>query len=105
MKTATLIILAALSAGCSKTSTSDFVQDGIRIVLPIRNVSQRAAFQDGGTIEFSLTDGAGKTVLFYVDHRLETKTPDAIYLVAYPDKAHSVRVTNEVEFRKIVRFQ
>ncbi len=103
MKTATLIILTALSAGCAKTSSSDFVQDGIRIVLPIRNVSQQAAFQDGGTIEFSLIDGAGKTVLFYVDHRLETKTPDAIYLVAYPDKAHSVRVTNEVEFRKIVR--
>jgi hypothetical protein len=105
MKSATLIILAALLAGCAKTSTSDFVQDGITIVLPIRNVSQRAAFKDGGTIEFSLTDGAGKTVLFYIDHRLESKTPDAIYLVAYPDKAHSIRVTNEVEFRKIVRFQ
>jgi hypothetical protein len=106
VRTTTLIILAAVLAGCAKTATSDFVvQDGIKIAVPIRNVSQLAAFQDGGTMEFRLTDGAGKKMLFYEDHRLQSKTPGAIYLFAHPNKTNSIRVTNEVEFRKIVRFQ
>ena len=61
--------------------------------------------EDGGTTQYAIKDAAGKSFDVFIDYRLGTKTPGAIYLVAYPGEAHSVRVTNEIEFRKRVRFR
>ena len=105
MKPALLILLSAFLAGCAQTDSSAFIQGSIRIVSPVQQVGLGAVMEDGGTTQYAIKDAAGKSFDVFIDHRLSTKTPGAIYLVAYPGEAHSVRVTNEVEFRKIVRLQ
>ena len=105
MKPALLILLAAILAGCARTDSSAFIQGSIRIVSPVQQVGLGAVMEDGGTTQYAIKDAAGKSFDVFTDYRLGTKTPGAIYLVAYPGKAQSVRVTNEVEFRKIVRLR
>jgi hypothetical protein len=55
---------------------------------------------DGGTMGGTNKDAKGKTIPFFIDQRLQTKTPGAIYLMAYPGRWGSVRVRNETEFRQ-----
>ena len=105
MKPALLILLAAILAGCARTDSSAFIQGSIRIVPPVQQVGLGVNMEDGGTTQYAIKDAAGKSFDVFIDYRLGTKTPGAIYLVAYPGEAHSVRVTNEIEFRKIVRFR
>jgi len=105
MKPTILIVSAVLLAGCARTTTSDFVQGSIRIVPPVSRVGSGAAMEDGGTVMFTVKDASGKTFDIYVDHRLTTKTPGAIYLLAYPADRGSIRIQNEAEFRQKVRFE
>ncbi len=102
---ATIFILAVLLIGCTKTHTGDFVQGRLKIVPPIQRSGPGAVMEDGGTTMFTIKDAVGKSFDIYIDHRLGTKTPGAIYLAAYPSDSHSVRVTNEAEFRQKVRFE
>ena len=105
MKPALLILLAVSLVGCVRTDSSAFIQGSIRIVPPVQQIGLGAVMEDGGTTQYAIKDAAGKSFDVFIDHRLSTKTPGAIYLIAYPGETHSVRVTNDVEFRKIVRFR
>ena len=61
-------------------------------------------FNDGGTKWIKVTDAEGREFDVYVDHRIDTKTPGAIYLFDYPGKLNSVRIVNQREFRQKMHF-
>lgn len=100
----------AICFGCAHAE-DPFVQGGIRIVPPVTreghgDIERIAVFNDGGTQLFKITDAEGKHFDIYIDHRIGSLTPGSIYLYAYPDKPHSVRVLNQLEFeRKIGVFR
>lgn len=107
MKPTGLVLAVALLTGCTQTHPNEFVQGNIRIVLPVEKVPDRVAgvLEDGGTIVHWIRDARGKEVEIYIDYRLGTKTPGAIYVGAYPGERDSVRITNQVEFRQRVKFE
>ena len=105
MKTILALIALALLVGCAHTPTSDFVQGSIRITPPIKKDQiQSAVIEDGGTAPGRLIDAKGRVFDYYIDHRIGTKTPGAIYLLAYPGEG-SVRVENETEFKQKLAFE
>jgi len=63
------------------------------------------ALEDGGTQPGRFTDARGRTFDFYIDHRIGTTTPGAIYLNAYPQKPKSVRVIDQTEFKQKLVFE
>jgi len=95
------IIIAALSLGCARTH-APYVQDGIRIVPPVTcdgydpnaPTTPMISYNDGGTKLVKITDATGQKFDVYIDHRIDTKTPGAIYLLDYPGKSNSVPVVN-----------
>lgn len=105
MKAAVFIFLVVFVTSCTQKRTNDFVQGNIRIVPPVQRVGLGAVMEDGGTTMFTVKDAAGKSFDIYIDYRLGTKTPGAVYLIAYPGESGSVRVQNEKEFRQKVRFE
>jgi hypothetical protein len=102
-----VIGLIALCVGCAHTH-GPFVQDGIRIVPPVTQEGQDkggqtftlSVFNDGGTRWIKITDAEGRKFDVYIDHRIDTKTPGAIYLFEYPGKSNSVLVVNQRDFRQ-----
>jgi len=110
MKPLLSIAVIAVCVGCAY-ATGPFVQDGVRIVPPVTreghdDIESLGIFNDGGTHLFKITDAEGNHFDIYIDHRIDSPTPGAIYLRAYPDKPQSVRVLNQREFeRKIGVFK
>jgi ABC-type Fe3+-hydroxamate transport system substrate-binding protein len=111
MKAILTFTLLVLFTGCVSLA-SPFVQDDIKIVPPVKQQLDTQGkklvimFHDGGTKQIKITDAEGRTFDIYIDHRLFTKTPGAIYLNAYPDTTNSVRVLNQQDFtRKIGAFE
>jgi hypothetical protein len=106
MRTILAFIAVALLIGCAHTPTRDFVQGSIRITPPIKmDQIAHPIIEDGGTAPGRFTDATGREFDFYIDHRIGTKTPGAIYLLAYPGERKSVRVKNEVEFKQKLAFE
>ena len=107
MKRLYMVFLTALLAGCSsahRDNGRDFVQGKIRIVPPVtRNVGP-PAISDGGTLQVHIIDAVGKEfIIFFIDYRMESPTPGAIYLDAYPGERNSIRVLDEQGFKQKVR--
>jgi len=102
MKTPTILFVsAALLAGCvSPPPSADFFQSGIRITPPVHTAFYSTIMADGGTAEGTIIDAKGRTFPVFIDHRLGTETPGAIYLMAYPGRWGSVRIRNEAEFKQ-----
>jgi|ERR1035441_322814 hypothetical protein len=100
MRRLQVLIVAALCAGCAKAGP-EFVQDPIRIATPVKK-RETAVAADGGTVFTSIRDARGKVFEVYVDHRLNSPTPGAIYLNAYPGKSNSVRVLDAQDFKQKV---
>ena len=104
MRALLVIGFISLCVGCAHTH-GPFVQAGIRIVPPVEQQHDQGdivihAFNDGGTKCITITDAAGQKFDVYIDHRLDTKTPGAIYLIDYPGKSDSVRIVDEQDFKK-----
>ncbi len=61
-----------------------------------------ASIKDGGTKPGRFTDAKGRVIDYYIDHRLNTKTPGDIYLYHYPDEYFwsYVHIKNKAEFIK-----
>ncbi len=105
MKAPLFILCIALCVSCAHTH-GPFIQDGIRIVPPVtREGRDKAAqtvsvteFNDGGTRLIKITDAVGQKFDVYIDHRIDTKTPGAIYLIDYPGNSNSVRVVDQKDF-------
>jgi hypothetical protein len=101
MKTLLSTTVIAICVACAHAGSA-FVQGGIRIVPPVTreghgDIERLSVFNDGGTQSFKITDAEGKHFDIYIDHRIGSPTPCAIYLYAYPDKPQSVRVLNQRE--------
>jgi hypothetical protein len=102
-----LLIFALLIS--SLHAEEPFVQGPIRIVPPVHQEEgehrtvKANLFNDGGTKMAKITDAEGKTFEIYIDHRIGSKTPGAIYLIDYPGTRKSVRVMNEGDFRHKIR--
>lgn len=110
MKTPPVILALTFCLGCAHTPTP-FVQNDIRIVPPVirDDKDMLISYNDGGTLQFKITDAEGKKFDVYIDHRLvsdgaggfaQGKGSGDIYLLAYPGNTNSVRVVNQREFKK-----
>src|SRR5262245_10386592 len=99
MRALLAIAVLALCVGCAHTRGA-FVQDGIKIVPPVieeghdtgTQTFSVSLFNDGGTRWIKITDAEGRKFDVYVDHRIGSTTPGAIYLNEYPGKSNSVMV-------------
>jgi hypothetical protein len=98
MKALLAIGVLGLCAGCAR-SDGPFVQGTIRIVPPVA-LEDLASFHDGGTRWIKITDAEGKKLDVYIDHRLHSPTPGAVYLFALPGESNSVRVAHQREFQR-----
>jgi hypothetical protein len=102
------LVLFGLCITCADAE-EPFVQGIIRIVPPVRQEEGKHhtlevnLFNDGGTKMFRITDAKGKEFAVYVDRRIGSRTPGAIYLIDYPGSPNSVRVVNERDFRRKIR--
>src|SRR3954468_14282846 len=96
------LMLIALCAGCTKTEIGpEFVQGNIRIATPVTwQKSKSAEASDGGTLFIPIRDARGKVFDVYIDHRLKSPTPGAIYLNAHPGKSNSVQVIDMQYFKR-----
>ena len=111
MKTLFAIGLMVACGGCADLQ-GPFVQNGIRIVPPVKQDGSGTGshtftlniFNDGGTRWIKITDAECNKFDVYVDHRIETRTPNALYLFAYPGKSNSLRVVNQREFKRKIHF-
>jgi hypothetical protein len=107
MKALFAIVVTALSLGCGHTR-GPFVQDGIKINPPITQegddketkTSKVTKFNDGGTRWIKIKDAEGRKFDVYIDHRIGTTTPGAIYLMDYPGNSNSVRVADQRDFKQ-----
>jgi len=104
MKRLQLLVLSAVLAGCTSArhDPQDFVQGRIRIVPPVTRLVGPPAESDGGTLNVPIRDAKGREFLLFIDHRIESPTPGAIYLNAYPTKRNSIRVHNVADFKRKV---
>jgi len=57
-------------------------------------------YSDGGTEWIKIKDADGKHFDIFIDHRIGTKTPGVIYLIAYPGESKSVRVLEQHSFKQ-----
>ncbi|MGA2241065.1 MAG: hypothetical protein ABSH11_03395 [Verrucomicrobiota bacterium] len=99
MKTILFLAFVGLCAGCAHQA-NPFVQDGIKIVPPIKHAQIQPGLDDGGTIRATITDADGKTFIIYIDHRAFNETRGDVYMNAYPSESNSVHVVNQQEFRQ-----
>jgi hypothetical protein len=101
MKQLRTLILLALLAGCARTSR-EFVQGNVRIDLPVIRELGPPALEDGGTLEIAIRDAKGRGFTLFIDHRINSPTPGAIYLNAYPGESNSIRVLDAPGFKQRV---
>lgn len=105
---APLAIISAVACGACVAATNAFVQGRTTIIPPVTRLGTEPAthlekitlFNDGGTRMFTIRDAAGKQFDVYLDHRLDSPTPGAIYLYAYPGREGSVRVVDQRGFER-----
>ena len=104
MRPLKLLVLIMVLAGCASQpqDSPDFVQGKIRIVPPVTRLLGAPAIGDGGTMVVPIRDTDGKERTLFIDHRMESPTPGAIYLNAYPGEHGSVRVHDTAEFKRKV---
>ncbi|PYJ58060.1 MAG: hypothetical protein DME24_17545 [Verrucomicrobia bacterium] len=105
MKPLHVVILTSLLAGCSSAHRDyewHFIQGKIRIVPPVTRNLGPPAIGDGGTLQVHINDAVGKEFIIFIDHRIESPTPGAIYLNAYPGEGNSIRVLDERSFKQKV---
>ena len=106
MKPLHVVILTSLLAGCSSAHRDyewHFIQGKIRIVPPVTRNLGPPAIGDGGTLQVHINDAVGKEFIIFIDYRMESPTPGAIYLDAYPGERNSIRVLDEQGFKQKVR--
>jgi len=105
MKPLHVVILTSLLAGCSSAHRDyewHFIQGKIRIVPPVTRNLGPPAIGDGGTLQVHINDSVGKEFIIFIDHIIESPTPGAIYLNAYPGEGNSIRVLDERSFKQKV---
>jgi hypothetical protein len=119
MKVICTVFLAILLVSCAtestKTSSQEaFVQDGIRIIPPVKNMYGEGVFEevrvegffDGGTDCTTIIDAEGKSFDVYINRRIGSENKGAIYLNAYPGESNSVLVIDQAGFKqKIGNFE
>jgi hypothetical protein len=102
MKVMQILIVAAICAGCAKASP-DFVQGTIRIATPVvRQSGKGGGIHDGGTLWIPILDARGRAFDIYIDYRIGTQSPGAIYVNNYPGLSNSVRILDVSDFKRKV---
>jgi len=95
------LILLALLAGCTRTpQPTEFVQGDVRITPSVQRLSS-AALEDGGSVVATVRDAKGRTFSVFIDYRLRTKSPGAVYLNGEPGTPGSLLVTNGTALREM----
>ena len=104
MKRLELLAFGLLLGGCTSAppDRQEFVQGRIRIAPPVTRLPGPPACSDGGTMVVPIRDATGQELTLFIDHRMESPTPGAVYLNAYPGEPGSVRVNDTAEFKRKV---
>jgi hypothetical protein len=96
------------ASSSTATTSSDFVQEGILITPPVTRERDSHSqpvvwiYHDGGTRRVPIRDAQRRSFDVFIDHKIGTTTPGAIYLNAYPAETNSVRVVHPNEFKQKV---
>ena len=98
MKHGQLLVASVLLAGCASPHR-EFVQGDIRILPPVTRNLGPPAISDGGTLVVPIRDANGRDFTIFIDHRMQSPSPGAIYLNAYPGEHNSIRVHDATEFK------
>lgn len=102
MKQTPILLLLVLSiAGCTKPATKDFVQGDIRLTPPLERLSL-AVLEDGGSVQGKIRDARGRLFDIFIDNRLGTKTPGAVYLGGEPGDPKAVLITNGAAIKQML---
>jgi hypothetical protein len=101
MKPKATLTLMVLLAGCMDTATKDLIQGDIRLTPPIENLGL-GVLEDGGSMTGRFKDASGRTFDVFIDYRLGTKSPGAVYLNGRPGDLKSVRFTNGVVIKQML---
>jgi hypothetical protein len=80
-------------AGCARTQTRELVQGAITITPPLQRLDM-GVLEDGGSEVGTFRDVKGRTFHVFIDYRLGTKAPGAVYLNGRPDDPKSILFTN-----------
>ncbi len=101
MKAATALVVLLALAGCMGTQTKELVQGGITITPPLRRLNM-GTLEDGGSDEGTFKDAKGRTFYVFIDYRLRTKTPGAVYLNGRPGDPKSILLTNGAALKQLL---
>ena len=104
MKRLQLLAIGLVLAGCKSAppDPQEFVQGRVRIAPPVTWLPGPPAINDGGTRQVLIRDAKGREFVLYIDHRIKSPTPGAIYLNAYPTERGSIQVRDVPEFKRKV---
>jgi hypothetical protein len=58
--------------------------------------------EDGGSKEATVRDAKGRSFSVFIDYRLQTKSPGAVYLNGEPDRPGSLLITNGTALRQML---
>ena len=104
MKTKATLLLVMLLGGCTETGTKEIIQGDIRLTPPIEKLGL-AVLEDGGSMTGGIKDAKGRTFDVFIDYRLGTKTPGAVYLNGKPGDPKSVLITNGAAIKQMLKVQ
>lgn len=77
------------------------MQGDVRITPPVQK-SVFGVLEDGGSEVGTIKDATGRTFSVFIDYRLQTKTPGAVYLNGEPGDPRSILITNGPAFKKML---
>ncbi len=101
MRTAMALALFVAVAGCARTDTKELVQGAITITPPLQRLDMRE-LEDGGSVDGTFRDAKGRTFHVFIDYRLGTKGPGAVYLNGRPDDPKSISFTNGADLKQML---
>jgi hypothetical protein len=101
MKSKLALLTLALVAGCTKAATEDLVQGNLRLTPPVQKLDL-GVLEDGGSLKGRIKDAKGRTFDIFIDYRLGTKTPGAVYLNGEPGDPKGELFTNGAAIKQML---
>ena len=101
VKNAVALAFLLVLAGCMRRQTKELVQGAITITPPLQRLEMLVA-EDGGSVEGHFKDAKGRMFQIFIDYRLGTKTPGAVYLGGEPGDPKAVFITNGAAIKQML---
>ena len=101
MRTAMALASFLAVAGCARTDTKELLEGAVTITPPLQRLDM-GALEDGGSVDGSFRDAKGRTFHIFIDYRLGTKAPGAVYLNGRPEDPKSILFTNGAVLKQML---